>query len=167
MTRQLRAGMGLLCLIAIAGCGSTGTVSGKVTFKDKPLTVGEVVFTTDEGGHVFRSDLSQDGSYRVSGIPPGSVKITITTPYPAEGTGGRPGGPPGRPGGPPGGGGPPAGHGQIPTDKLPPGVGTGVFDPNKIPEGAVKIPDKYRDAEKSGLTYTVKSGSQTFDIPLQ
>jgi len=67
----------------------------------------------------------------------------------------------------PGGGGPPAGHGQIPTDKLPAGVDPKVFERGRIPEGAVKIPDKYSDAEKSGLTYTVKGGSQSYDIPLQ
>jgi Carboxypeptidase regulatory-like domain/Bacterial-like globin len=34
-------------------------------------------------------------------------------------------------------------------------------------EPPVKIPEKYSDPEKSGLTYEVKKGKQTFDISLE
>jgi hypothetical protein len=36
-----------------------------------------------------------------------------------------------------------------------------------LKDGADKIPDRYQDPQKSGLTYTVERGSHTFNIDLK
>jgi hypothetical protein len=65
----------LLWLFLVSGCGpSTGTVSGTVTFKNAMVLSGTVsVFA---GGKVFEAEI-QDGTYKISRIPPGNVKIAV------------------------------------------------------------------------------------------
>jgi hypothetical protein len=78
--RNMRKGLTLALLaglVAAAGCGkSTGTVSGKVYYKDQPLNSGTVTFLTDK--EAFRGFIKEDGSYSVSKVPVGDVTITVT-----------------------------------------------------------------------------------------
>jgi hypothetical protein len=155
----LRRGWVLLLLGLAAGCGATGTVSGTVTYKGKALKAGTVTFMTDEGGHVFSSEIKEDGTYTVSRVPAGPVKITVRsveafTPPGAGMMMGRGGGPKGAPGG------------AADNIKPPPGVDMSGFNPSSSNDKAMKIPAKYKDFATSGLTYTVTSGGQTHDIPL-
>jgi hypothetical protein len=149
--RWLGGGLVLL-MAAAAGCGSSGTVSGKVTYKGQPLGGGNVVFYA-EGKASQTSPISPDGSYSISKIPAGPVKISVET----ESV--RPHKPP------------PGGMSKMvpPKDAIPPGVDPGgVYGPKEATaKKYVKIPPQYADAQQSGLTYTVKSGSQTHDIDLQ
>jgi hypothetical protein len=141
-------------LLLAAGCASKGTISGKVTYKDQPVKGGTLSFVTQDG-HAYDGNIEKDGTYRVDKVPPGPVRISVVanTPPPVSG-GGR--------GGPPGGGGPPPGV-------LPPGV-PNPYDRGN-PEDYTKMDQrdvaKYKDPDKSGLTYDVTAGGQEHDIPLQ
>jgi hypothetical protein len=143
-----RGGGACLLLILAVGCGGKkATVTGTVSYKGQPLKGGTVVFLTDPGGHPFRSEISQEGKYTINGVPPGSVKITVSTASLR----------------------PP----QIPRNvnmptppkdvPLPPGA---KYNQTGDPSRYTWIPDNYGDPEKSGLAYTVQPGEQTHNIDL-
>jgi hypothetical protein len=144
--RSARAGLALLACFA-AGCGGTGVVSGKVTYNNEPVGGGTVLLISTEGRGTGRSIIGPDGAYSVKDAPVGTVTITVET-----------------------------------ISVKPPRI---VPDMPKPPEGAipkdapsiygskpsnakyVEIPERYSDPETSGLTFTVKSGSQPHDIDLK
>jgi hypothetical protein len=139
----------LLLLMAVTGCGSgTADISGRVTYQGKPLPAGAVIIH-GANGKVQSGPISADGTYAIYKAPVGDVKIAVVTPKP----------PPPQPAATPGmkrskGGGrkhPGAAeaHPPPPVDKF------------------VPIPERYKDPEQSGLTFTLKSGSQTIDLDLQ
>src|SRR5262249_40311065 len=65
-------------LVLAAGCGSKGgTVSGKVYYKNQPMTAGLVQFYPEGKGGEYSSKINEDGSYSISKVPPGPVKITV------------------------------------------------------------------------------------------
>ena len=85
---------GLLVALIIAGCGGaetgfdgpTGTVTGKVTFKGKPLPEGStVMFKHEETGQIASGTLSTaDGSFRLRwrgsyDVLAGAYKIAVST----------------------------------------------------------------------------------------
>lgn len=63
----------------VAGCGSTGSVSGRVTNKGKSLPSGTVTLLTSEN-KIFTSQIASDGTYAVRQLPVGPVKIAVQTP---------------------------------------------------------------------------------------
>ncbi len=139
----------------VAGCGGAGAkgkMSGKVLYSGKPVTGGSVIFRPDAPSeNTVIAQIDANGNYTAS-LPVGPVKIAVDNKdlQPLE-TGlkkqPRPNLPKGAVGG---------------TDKPDPRV-----NPQKPPGTYVKIPEKYYEVETSGLTYTVKSGSQNFDIKLE
>ena len=140
----------LLTCLAATGCGSQGSVSGKVSYKGEALGGGTVVFTS-EGRASDSSPIALDGTYHINKIPTGPVKVAVETksarPIAAD---------PRRPNMP-----------TPPPDQMPAG-GTSAYGTPGAPTGKyVWIPDDYGDPAKSGLTYDVKPGSQTkdFDLP--
>ena len=151
---RLAAG-GVLLLLA-AGCSSNGSVSGKVFYKDKPLTGGLVQFSHPQLG-IVSSSIGADGSYQFAKIPPGEVKISVMAPAQEKGR-------------------------ALPKDLNlekakagQPGVSNADmmrkmgFRPAPSAASADlsrSFPKKYADPLKSGLTYTVTTGSQTYDIQL-
>lgn len=155
--------------ILTSGCGdSVGTVSGTVTYQGKPLTGGSITFLPKEGLAV-NGTIDKDGTYSVAKVPAGEVKISIDTFASRTGANRPAGGGPPVAGGPPGGGGPPKDRGGPPKDVLPKDVDPKSFDPAAIErerEKHVKIPEKYLDPNKSGLTFTVVKGKNTHDIAL-
>ncbi len=159
-----RLGIGLLVLplgLTAAGCGaSSGTVTGKVTYQGKVVPGGTVSIIPAKGGFVS-GDIQEDGSYTISKVPVGSAKVTVDTealkpasasaPMQAMGNAGyyakMPKPSPDSPGG-----------GKI-------GVGPKLSQGD--PKRYVAIPRQYSDAEKSGLSLTVKSGKNEFNIDLK
>lgn len=128
-----------LCASASLGCGSKkATVSGTISYKGEKLGNGSVKFIGADKQAVVGS-IRPDGTYSASAVPLGPVKIAVET---------------------------------TPTRKATSGPTIGVKSPDMGAEFKgeagkyVRIPDKYKDAEKSGLTYEVKPGSQTHDIDL-
>ncbi len=160
-TRLLIAVFPLAALLCLAGCGASGKVTGKVTYKGKPVPGGKVAFY-GANNWTGTSEIEEDGSYSIAKVPSGTVKITVDTSSfrPAK----LPFNAPKMPN-------------MQDTSKMP--------KPPDMPEEAkknpmynpqaraerekryVEIPKKYADPEKSGLTYDVKSGTQTHNIDLK
>ena len=151
----LRKGFGkrVLCFalgmsLAAIGCGggSTATISGKVYYKDAPLKGGRVTFVSKDKKVSRVDDIKEDGSYKIEKMPAGEARIAVDTSNlkPSPGMNRPP---------------PPKGA------KVPPG-----YNPPTSEDKAkryVEIPAQYADTDKSGLTYTVKGGSQPYDIKLK
>jgi hypothetical protein len=145
----------LLFLPVLAGCGKpTGHISGKVIYKGEPLPGGRVTFRpADSSVNTIPAVIGEDGSYEAT-LPVGDVTIAVDNRelQPAE-------------------------HGPRPT--LPPGIKLPGQDggakaaaaPNdgggKLVGKYVPIPEKFYQAESSGLKYTVKKGSEDHNIELK
>ena len=81
-----------ICLLAWTGCsssglsGPTGTVTGKVTYNDKPVPAGTgIVFVNQDNAMAAVGQVEADGSYtlRMQGEPnvlAGSYKISVNAP---------------------------------------------------------------------------------------
>jgi hemoglobin len=55
-----------------------GVISGKVTYKGKPVT-GGVVGLTDADGKAVTGKLADDGTYKVEALKPGKYTVTLST----------------------------------------------------------------------------------------
>jgi hypothetical protein len=146
----------LLLLAAGCGAGKSGSVSGKVYYKGEVLKSGTVAFYPEGGGGNFTSPIGADGSYTITKVRPGKMKISVASAAAGVQLG------------------PQMGRGQAAAkkgmeqrkDKLkenaPPGapVGTTASEPG------VKLPEKYTDPERSGLSVEVTGGKQEHDIKL-
>jgi hypothetical protein len=141
----------------LAGCSSQGTITGKVTYQGKPLPSGTVTFVPEQGGHAVTSDI-HDGVYKVLKIAPGPAKIAVSIPSrPAEVVSFiQKMQPPS-----------PEMKDKKPPATSPPAVSPKAVSPKsaRAPKAA-SFPTKFTDPNTSGLTYTVISGSQVFDIDL-
>ena len=80
MTRVVN-GLLLLVVLSAVGCNqAVGTVQGKVTLKNVPVTEGSVIF---QGTTSVSGNLQADGSYKIAsanmpGLPPGDYKVAIS-----------------------------------------------------------------------------------------
>jgi hypothetical protein len=130
----------VLTALAAAGCGrATGDVSGTVTYGGKAVPVGTVAFYDADGQWLASSPIS-GGTYSVAGVPTGPATIAVTTPR--------------------------AGPGRRGT-RLPPPPPRGAKKTARPKAEPVTVPDKYGSPAKSGLTYTVKTGTQVHDLQLK
>ena len=114
---------------------------GKVYLKEKLVNGGDIAFVA-ANKKVSTTQIKADGSYELPAVPTGLAKISVSTPTEVKVPGGM---------------------------TMKPGA---MGAPEKsaeadTPKGkTVAIPEKYRDAEKSGLEFTVKTGQQEYDIKL-
>lgn len=137
----------LLVPLGFTGCSSSGTVSGKVSYKGTPLKGGSVTFISSPGKPSASTQINEDGSYTVAQVPAGAVKICVDTQMLN-----------------------PAGKAKAPKYSPPPGmqspypVSGDTADPGKR---YMPIPADYADPEKTTLTLTVKGGRQDFNIDLK
>jgi hypothetical protein len=142
----------LMCLTMLPGCGGgSATVSGQVVYNGKPVTGGYVRFRpANSRGNAITAVIEPSGNYKALNVPTGEAKISVDNrelePVPA------------------------AAH---PRPKLPSGAeqiargGPEPQDlPKKMPGTYVQIPPRYYSDDTAGLSYTVKSGTQTFKIEL-
>jgi hypothetical protein len=138
----------LLLLLGLAcpgflGCGRpVGSVTGVVKYQGKALPYGDVTFHSDDGLSTG-AQIKEDGSYTVPRVIAGPVKITVVCVDPKY-----------------------VEDGRAAAQKMREMQLTGKrpnFDPSKY----IKVPLKYGDAGKSGLTYTVVAGPNTHDIDLK
>jgi hypothetical protein len=140
-------------LLAVGGCGpSTGTVTGKVTHKGKPVVWGTITMIASDN-IPYSGSLNPDGTYSIVGVRGGPVKIGVMSPNPDGATrGSTPVG--GRPGAGAAGdlGGKAAAPAQ-PAVALP------------APGAWFALPDKYADPLQSGLTGTVQ-GDTVLNVDL-
>jgi hypothetical protein len=131
----------LLALLGIVGCAGKGDVSGKVTVNGKPVVAGSVTFVASDQ-LAYQSEIMADGSYRVSKVPVGPAKIGVASPKP----------------------------GQPLSAREKAILGDRVQEPTKAtvdPKTWFPIPAEYEDFHKSGITLTVKSGNNEFNIELK
>jgi hypothetical protein len=132
----------LVLVLTCLSCSQRGSVSGTVQLNGKPLEEGTVIFHCPHGV-VLRAAIAKNGDYSLADVPVGPAQITVVAR--------------------------PARPWKRSTEGAPV-----IKDPKggrlkRVPEESkayVPIPRKYRDPEKSGLTHTVESGSQTKNIDL-
>ncbi len=132
----------ILFVFALAGCGGRGTaiVEGKVTLDGQPLSAGRVVFLSPDGKTSVIAKLAPDGSYHATEVPCEVVKVTVTPLDKFE---------------------------RIKTQRGAKGKGSGISEAQADAlEASTKIPEKYSDPDASGLTLTVKSGTNTYHIEI-
>lgn len=170
--RSLFLGTLALLVPLAVGCGKgKGTVSGTVTLDGQPLPAGTINFLPSKGPGAGGS--IEDGKYSVANVPAGTMTVTVETDSikeqmdalakasqgtPVMGSGSR--------------NLPPQMLAKMPEDarkKWEEGKKQAEEAPKKLKELQAKyrpIPDKYSKAESSGLTFEVKAGPNTIEVPL-
>jgi len=130
-----------LFMLAVAGCGGgTGTLTGKVSYKGKPVVYGSVLVRCADG--IQRAgNIELDGSYTVLNVPTGPVKIGVDSPEPPSAA-------------------------DISHRGSRPGAKAAAAAPTVDRSKWVKLPDKYADPDQSGQATTVTVGTTPFDITL-
>jgi hypothetical protein len=136
--------LALLAPLVAAGCGGVGSVTGTVTFQNKTVASGTVVVVGSDLLPYY-GKIEDDGTYTVPSVPTGFAKIAVFSPGPDTAGPARPEPPAARPGG---------------GRRMPARVFHG--DPQKW----FRLPDRYRDFDKSGLSMTVTSGENRRDLEL-
>jgi hypothetical protein len=153
--------LGPLAAALTSGCGSkTAKLSGKVLFQGRPLPGGLVTFyPTDGHGKPASAVIGEDGAYLVNNAPVVTVKVTVSNLALKKGDH------------------PPIGmdstssnYGMAPKDvveraregkKLP------LYEGSRTTGSYVPIPTAFADVKTTGLTYTVDSKNDDFDIVLR
>src|SRR5262249_8602522 len=75
-------------LTGATGCSRTATVKGKVTYKDRTVTYGSVVFLIAD--KTARSGVIEPyGTYTVEKVRPGEVKVGVISRDPSKGEHGK------------------------------------------------------------------------------
>lgn len=144
----------LVLALGIAGCGpGKGDVTGVVTYKGQPLQSGQVIFLP-EGTAMMATEIGADGRYSLAGVPEGTAKIGVSvvdsgvTQHYRDMSA--------------------AGHSKATRGGSKDGpTPTTPKKGQPAPKQFTLIPAKFGDPNGSGLTYEVKSGSQTHNIELQ
>jgi len=144
---RLLAGVSCLAAAVAAGCGpGLGTVSGTVTFKEKPVTSGSVSVIASDGIQ-YVGEITPQGTYSIPRVPAGNAKFTVASPNPNHAAAGRVAG---------NAGGAASGDAAAPAPAPnPPAAGTWVA-----------LPPEYADPAKSNLTGTV-TGDTVINLPLK
>jgi hypothetical protein len=153
----LAIGLVFLFVAFLAGCAGKGKVSGRVLYQEKPLPGGWVTFRpADSRENAVSVPISPEGKYEAT-LPTGEVQISV------DNRDLQPSQPIAPPELPPGIKLPKKGAGG-PAPKTGPAKDA---EPQKPAGTYVAIPEKYYSTDSSGLSYTVKRGNQSHDIPLK
>ncbi|MDO5554403.1 MAG: hypothetical protein Q4G68_11650 [Planctomycetia bacterium] len=74
-----------LMVAIVAGCIKvvpTGTVSGSVTYKGKPMTVGTVIFCSPDSVNRAGGEIDSEGKFTLTGpLPAGEYKVGFAQPF--------------------------------------------------------------------------------------
>jgi hypothetical protein len=143
----------LLLGLLVAGCGSKGTISGRVLYQGKPVPGGTVIFVTKDKG-AMRCPISAEGNYTIEKVPAGEVKIVVLDREMSK-----------------------SGKlkmvekavrsGMVKKEQLPPDIKKELESSSTASGQPIRIPANYADADKSGLACTVTGSTQTYDIELK
>jgi hypothetical protein len=148
----------VLAAVALTGCGDVprGRLHGTVKYQGKPLTGATVIFLAgDNKTHLAK--LKPDGTYDVSGVALGTIKVSIQQDLPEVASKADPRSA--------------ASRSQSKSDvtdekaaKAP------AAPPPPAPEKTDwkhRLPVQYADAEKSGLTFELKESDQDWSVDLK
>jgi hypothetical protein len=146
----------MLVLLTLAGCGSgTGEVTGRVTFRGKPVVSGSVVMMGADN-KLVSCPLDAEGCYAMNGVPLGTVQVAVVSPNPVP-------------------------RRRFPRNLLKrrekeiklleekknakdsPAPAAPKVDSSKW----FPLPKQYELADTSGITTTIHGGDNTFDIELK
>ena len=131
-------------LTILCGCSRPAdTVTGTVTFRDKPLGIGSVILYCEDQ-QIIHGLISPEGTYTIPNVPRGQVRVTIRTPSRQRELWRQ----------------------QTPTWPVINGPVVPGSNPSIKPSPTTIIPTRYEVPEESGLTVTVVSGVTVFDINL-
>jgi hypothetical protein len=130
--------------LGVPGCSSRGsaTVSGTVTYQGKKVTSGNVVFVGADGKASLPAHIQEDGTYTARRVPIGPVKVAVNNPPPVN---------------------------YVPGVNVPRQMAS---DP-EVQQVAREVahytptPPQYADPGKSGLSTTLKGGSNSYNIALR
>ena len=140
-------------IMTMAGCTSKGNVTGKVTFKGKPMPGGSVVFFGPSGSGGGSAPINPvDGTYSIENLPTGELKVAVE-PYgkperaPQPGMGSKE----------------PKNTGPPKDINMPPEMAK-QYEKKSTGAKHVLVPEQYTKPDTSGFKVTVKAGTTTFDI---
>jgi hypothetical protein len=145
MTRLLTPAV-VAAALALTGCGEKTTdVTGKVTYKGKPVAYGTVA-VLDGGPAPKTGQLLPDGTYRIVGVKLGAFKAAVSSPPPPGSDAAR--------------------RAVDRRDADDERVRTDIpAAPPEVLKAWVALPDRFGDPAKSGLTADVKAGQPVdFDL---
>src|SRR5262249_26091982 len=122
-----------------------GRVSGKVTYKGRPVTSGSVIFTPAKdkggaGGHIATGNIQPDGSYTLTTFDTGDGAILGQHIVTIESRG----------------------HAAMTGPPIDPKTNRPKYVPAKS-----ATPEKYGSLEKTPLRYTVEPGTKTINLELE
>ena len=139
----------LAAAAVLTGCGAVprGRIHGTVKFQGKPLADATVIFIAKDN-QTHLADLSADGSYEVSGVALGPVKVSIQQAPPRVASKG---------------------------DPTRPGYKAPVHDEKagreqpaaKSTPAGPRLPEEYANPDKSGLKFELTSPDQEWSIDLK
>jgi hypothetical protein len=125
--------------VGVLGCGKrTATITGKVTYNNKPVTSGEVVFLAQDGHASVHAPIRPDGSFTVTNAPVGPVQVAVDNP-------------------------PPTKVQATSKNRHDPEVREAWQQAAHY----VATPPKYGDPKQSGLNFDARPGSNEYNITLQ
>ncbi|AMV23597.1 hypothetical protein VT84_04245 [Gemmata sp. SH-PL17] len=138
--------------VVLAGCGGDvprGRVHGTIKYQGKPLTGATVIFIAqDSKTHVL--DLKPDGTYDVSGVALGPIKVSIQTVAPRSAVKGEFD--------------PPSSQAKGVTDEKA-GKKSSSAEVSKV--AGPMLPARFADADKSGLSFDLKEPDQEWSVDLK
>ncbi len=145
-------GGALSTLCALAGCGGSGsgTVEGRVTLDGRPVAAGRVSFRSADGKNTAVAKIAPDGSYRVLDVPCDAMRVSVNPLDKFERIKLQRD----------------AGGAKSKGEARGPEAQAKQSDIAEALEAAMNVPEKYRNPDTSGLTLTVKSGTNTYDIEI-
>ncbi len=155
--RSWLVGTCILGLAAFAGCSAgsrtfpTGKVTGKVTYKGEPISLGKITFISTGGTGDFGSDIINDGVYTLD-APLGLCKIEIQIQTDENKYAITPQ------------------QQKMIKSKMKAMKDQGMKVPDELSvtkKTTINLPEKYKFAEKSGLELEVKAGKQSKDWDLR
>ncbi len=79
--RCQRGSLALLLALALIGCGGRGSVTGIVTYKNKPVPFGQVLFEGSDGAS-RQSNIDKNGNFLVEDLAIGDAKVAVMSPNP-------------------------------------------------------------------------------------
>lgn len=145
MYRLVALLVGGAALFTSAGCGAAKSdVSGTVSYMGKSLAMGQVLIVASDSNPYY-GDITEDGTYRITGVPTGEAKVAVSSANPALVGKGR--------------------GGEI-AERLKK-VGEKPAAPVVDPKKWFAIPEKYETHTTSGLTMSVTGGTTTHNISLK